>query len=165
MAMRSRVLRSSGATRVELRSPSPVLEPLSELILSVQCPGSPAVQRSFLVMLDPPVLADDRVLARGVVNLVENALQAMATEGGTLRVAVGPANGGHEVTIAIEDTGPGLDPDARARLFEPYFSTKSSGTGLGLAIVQRAVEGHGGRIEVESEPGSGASFRIHLPAA
>ena len=76
------------------------------------------------------------------------------------RVAgAGPA----EVAIAVEDSGTGLDPEVRRRLFEPYFSTKSSGTGLGLAIVRRAVEAHQGRIEVRSELGQGTSIRIVLP--
>ena len=104
---------------------------------------------------------DARVLARAVVNLIENALQAMP-QGGLLRVAVRRVDG--EVLLSVSDTGPGLDPKVRARLFTPYFSTKSSGTGLGLAIVRRAVEAHGGRVEVASAPGTGTTFTIHLPA-
>jgi two-component system nitrogen regulation sensor histidine kinase NtrY len=104
---------------------------------------------------------DARVLARAVVNLIENALQAMP-QGGLLRVAVRRVDG--EVLLSVSDTGPGLDPKVRARLFTPYFSTKSSGTGLGLAIVRRAVEAHGGRVEVASTPGTGTTFTIHLPA-
>jgi signal transduction histidine kinase len=69
-----------------------------------------------------------------------------------------------EVLLSVSDTGPGLDPRVRARLFTPYFSTKSSGTGLGLAIVRRAVEAHGGHVEVASAPGAGTTFTIHLPA-
>jgi len=99
-----------------------------------------------------------------VINLIENALQAMP-EGGRLRVWVrGDARRG-AVSLGVSDTGGGLDPEARKRLFEPYFSTKSAGTGLGLPIVRRAVEAHHGRIEVASEPGRGTSFEILLPLA
>ena len=68
-----------------------------------------------------------------------------------------------EVLLEVADTGTGLDPDVRKRLFDPYFSTKSFGTGLGLAIALRAVEAHDGTIDVESEPGRGTLFRIRLP--
>jgi len=111
----------------------------------------------------PPVLADPKVLARAIVNLVENALQAMP-QGGTLRITSGPADPG-EVVLTVEDTGTGLTPEARARLFEPYFSTKSSGTGLGLAIVRRVVAGHGGSIDVTSAPGQGTTMSIRLKQA
>ena len=111
----------------------------------------------------PQIAADLRVLGRAIVNLVENALQAMP-DGGTLTFAVRPTKGGG-TTLTIADTGLGLDPSAHRRLFQPYFSTKSSGTGLGLAIVRRSVEVHGGTIEVESVPGHGTAFHIHLPAA
>ena len=70
-----------------------------------------------------------------------------------------------EALLFVEDTGPGLAADVRARLFEPYFSTKSSGTGLGLAIVRQAVEAHGGRIEVDSRRGHGTVFRFRIPRA
>jgi signal transduction histidine kinase len=110
----------------------------------------------------PTILVDRRVLARAVVNLVENALHAMK-DGGTLTVAT--STDGNEALLSVEDTGPGLDPDVRARLFEPYFSTKSSGTGLGLAIVRQAIEAHGGRIEVDSHRGHGTVFRFRIPRA
>jgi signal transduction histidine kinase len=108
------------------------------------------------------VAIDERVLSRAVINLIENALQAMP-EGGKLTLAVGPDGGSDEVVMSVSDTGVGLSSEARHRLFEPYFSTKSSGTGLGLAIARRAVEAHLGRIEVQSAPGRGTTFRIHLP--
>ena len=84
-------------------------------------------------------------------------------QGGTLTVAVAPAEGADEIVLTVADTGVGLSPEVRRRLFEPYFSTKSSGTGLGLAIARRAVEAHHGRIEVEDRDGGGTAFRIHLP--
>jgi PAS domain S-box-containing protein len=111
----------------------------------------------------PPVNIDRRVLGRAVINLVENALQAMP-DGGTLTVGVAPEHGNGSVVLTVRDTGTGLDDEVRARLFEPYFSTKSSGTGLGLAIVKRAVEAHHGRIEVESRSGFGTAIHIRLPS-
>jgi two-component system nitrogen regulation sensor histidine kinase NtrY len=111
----------------------------------------------------PAILADPIILARALVNLIENALQAMP-QGGTLTIASHPGDPG-EVVLEVEDTGVGLTPEARARLFEPYFSTKSSGTGLGLAIVRRVVLGHGGSIDVTSAPGRGTTMRIRLREA
>jgi len=110
----------------------------------------------------PPAAIDRRVLGRAVINIVENALQAMDS-GGRLTVTVRPTDDGREALLRVQDTGPGLAPEVQRRLFEPYLSTKSSGTGLGLAIVRRAVEAHGGRIEVESESGRGAAFTVRLP--
>src|SRR5262249_2113926 len=111
----------------------------------------------------PPVLGDRRALARVMVNLIENALQAMP-RGGRIEIASGPAGPGL-VALSVGDTGPGLAPEARARLFEPYFSRKSRGTGLGLAIARRVVEAHGGTIAVESAPGRGSRFSIRIPIA
>ena len=85
-------------------------------------------------------------------------------DGGTLTVGVRADPQSGDVLLSVGDEGPGLDPDVRKRLFDPYFSTKSSGTGLGLAIARRVVEAHEGSIEVESEPGSGTTFTIRLPA-
>ncbi|HKB15930.1 MAG TPA: ATP-binding protein, partial [Planctomycetota bacterium] len=102
--------------------------------------------------------------SRAVVNLVENAIDAMP-RGGVLELAVGSGSSPDSVVLSVSDTGRGLDPAVRDRLFEPYFSTKSSGTGLGLAIVRRAVEAHGGGISVESRPEGGTVFRIRLPVA
>jgi signal transduction histidine kinase len=112
----------------------------------------------------PTVRIDRRILARAVVNLIANAIEAMP-RGGTLTVASrrDPGRGG--ALLSVGDTGSGISEEARARLFEPYFSTKSSGTGLGLAIVRRVVEAHGGSIDVASASGRGTTFTIHLPEA
>jgi signal transduction histidine kinase len=68
-----------------------------------------------------------------------------------------------EVALRVVDSGVGMDEEARARVFEPYFSTKASGTGLGLPIARRNVELSGGRIEVESARGQGTTVIVHLP--
>ena len=109
------------------------------------------------------VKADRDQLTQVLVNLLTNAEQAM-TRGGkvTLRtLAAGPG----EVAVEVEDEGPGVRPEDRQRLFEPYFTTKESGTGLGLAIAQRIAQEHGGRIEELGELGKGARFRLTLPRA
>ena len=108
----------------------------------------------------PRASADPALLARALGNLVANALEAMPA-GGRLLVRTRAADGA--LAIEVTDSGPGLDADQRLRLFTPYFTTKRGGTGLGLAIVQGIVSDHGGRIEVESEPGQGTSFRLVLP--
>jgi signal transduction histidine kinase/HAMP domain-containing protein len=113
----------------------------------------------------PLVLADRAVIGRALVNLIENALQAMVS-GGTLSVGAvlldGPG-GRPRVRIEVRDTGTGIDPALRERIFEPYFSTKSGGTGLGLALARRAVEEHGGKIAIESRPGEGTIVSLELP--
>ena len=82
---------------------------------------------------------------------------------GTLSVHASAA--GDVVVLTVRDSGVGMDEEARARVFEPYFSTKSSGTGLGLPIARRNVELSGGTIEVESQKGQGTTVRVRLPVA
>jgi len=108
----------------------------------------------------PRPQADPILLRRALENLILNSLDAMPT-GGTLTVRTSQRNGA--VRLEVTDTGEGLTPEECARLFTPYYTTKRHGTGLGLAIVQSVVSDHGGRIEVESAPGAGATFRIELP--
>jgi signal transduction histidine kinase len=108
----------------------------------------------------PRPQADPILLRRAMENLILNSLDAMPA-GGTLTVRTAQRAGA--VRIEVTDTGEGLTPEECARLFTPYYTTKRLGTGLGLAIVQSVVSDHGGRIEVESAPGAGATFRIELP--
>ncbi len=100
------------------------------------------------------------LLSRAVINILENALHAMPG-GGTLTVSA--RRGGERLVLAIADTGVGMDAEASARIFEPYFSTKASGTGLGLSIARRNVEMHGGTIGVQSTRGAGTIVTIELP--
>jgi signal transduction histidine kinase len=109
------------------------------------------------------VLADPTLLRRVLNNLVSNALEAMEG-GGTLDVRV--ERTGERVRVAITDSGPGVPEEVRARLFEPYFTTRSGGTGLGLAIARRVIEDAGGTIALEpARPGPGTVVRFELPAA
>ena len=109
----------------------------------------------------PTVFVDRNLISRSLTNIVENALHAMPGSG-TLRVAASTQNG--YVRIRVTDTGVGMDEEALARAFEPYFSTKASGTGLGLPIAKRNVELSGGTIAVESARDQGTTVEISLPA-
>jgi signal transduction histidine kinase len=108
----------------------------------------------------PRPQADPTLLRRALENLILNSLDAMPA-GGTLTVRTSQRDG--RVRLEISDTGVGLTPEECERLFTPYYTSKRHGTGLGLAIVQSVVSDHGGKIEVESAPGAGATFRIELP--
>jgi two-component system nitrogen regulation sensor histidine kinase NtrY len=112
----------------------------------------------------PSVLVDARVLRRALVNLIENALQAM-DGGGTLGLALASeaTPQGEVARIDVTDTGEGMSPETAARIFEPYFSTRDTGVGLGLAIARRAVEEHGGTITAESALGKGTCMTVRLP--
>ena len=108
----------------------------------------------------PRVPADPEQMTRVLRNLLLNAIDAMPS-GGTLTLRTRALAGGG-LHLEVSDTGQGLTPEECARLFTPYYTTKTHGTGLGLAIVQSVVSDHGGRISVESEQGHGATFRIEL---
>jgi two-component system nitrogen regulation sensor histidine kinase NtrY len=109
----------------------------------------------------PEVEADPDQLKRVLLNVINNALEAMATGGGELRLRTSLEAGG--VAIRVEDDGPGVEDVER--IFEPHYTTKVKGTGLGLAIARQIVEEHGGHIRAESAAGAGMSVRIFLPAA
>jgi signal transduction histidine kinase len=95
-----------------------------------------------------------------LVNLLENARAAVG-DAGTVEVRV--VREGNAVVLEVQDDGEGIAAEQIPRIFEPHFSTRSSGTGLGLAIVRRLVEGWGGDVRAESEPGSGTTIRVAIP--
>jgi two-component system nitrogen regulation sensor histidine kinase NtrY len=116
----------------------------------------------------PALSADRDQLTQVVLNLLENARDAVASrasEASVGRVVVRTSPAGAWARLEVEDNGPGFDPAMKERLFAPYFTTKESGTGLGLAIVRRIVTDHGGRIDAHGAPGEGARFVVELPAA
>ena len=108
----------------------------------------------------PPLKADREYLRQTLLNLILNGLQAMP-EGGTLTLKANTSNG--NFLISVTDTGIGIAPENRRRIFEPYFTTKPKGSGLGLAIARRIIEAHGGTITVFSETDQGCCFQISLP--
>lgn len=108
----------------------------------------------------PPVPVDPGQLRQVLVNLLENAIQASSPQG---EVRVVGIRDGSEIGFAVEDSGPGVDPSIRGRLFEPLVSTKNKGIGLGLALVKRIVERHGGSIAYQTRPSGGARFAVRLP--
>jgi signal transduction histidine kinase len=108
----------------------------------------------------PPVQAVNSQVQQVFINLILNALDAM-TEGGTLEIRAQAVHRGVEITF--QDSGPGISAVEQARIFEPFFSTKSSGTGLGLTVSYNIITAHGGSLEVVQGRGPGACFRLFLP--
>lgn len=121
--------------------------------------------RGIAVQVEAPgaeliVMGDSGLLKQAFMNVVSNALEAMP-EGGRLVFRLERLGG--ECRLTVSDTGEGIPAEKRERIFQLYYTTKKGGSGIGLAVTFRAVELHGGRIEVESEPGRGTSFRVALP--
>ncbi len=114
----------------------------------------------------PKVLADTDQLLQVILNLVQNAVQAMG-DGGEVEIRAHPVGNppASRVEIEISDTGVGIGPEHLPHLFEPFYTTRPKGTGLGLFVAHGIVQRHGGSIEVASAPGKGTRFRIVLPAA
>lgn len=107
------------------------------------------------------VWADRPAILGTLINLMENALQ-VSPPGSTIRVEAS-SHGSPFVAFRVEDQGPGIAEDIKARLFEPFFTTRGEGSGLGLAIVKQTAEAHGGWVEVDSELGKGSRFTLYLP--
>ncbi len=112
----------------------------------------------------PKVHADEGQIKQVLFNLFMNAMQAMEP-GGTLRIHSDQAStaGRREIVLSVADTGKGISPEHQSRIFDPFFTTKAKGLGLGLSITYRIIQRHKGRIRVQSEPGRGTTFFVHLP--
>jgi len=112
-----------------------------------------------------PIRGDSDLLKQAILNLVSNAIDAMSDpskSGGRLRIRVDES--GDKLTLEVSDTGPGIPPELRDKVFQLYFTTKSGGSGIGLAMTYRAVQLHNGTISFKSEAGSGTTFRLEFPA-
>ncbi|HET6373185.1 MAG TPA: ATP-binding protein [Candidatus Polarisedimenticolia bacterium] len=145
------------------RESTAMSELLREIIRPYRSATPPGVSLQLQIPDGLPRMDVDRsLLGRALVNLIENALQAMP-KGGTLRLRA--EHHGDQLVIEVADTGIGMDPESVSRIFEPYFSTKDTGTGLGLAIARRAIEEHSGSIVVKSIPGAGTTMKVVLPVA
>ena len=126
-----------------------------------------AERKNIRTVLNQPaaplyVNADASLLRQAFVNVAVNAIEAMDS-GGTLSYEFGVSDGDGGCEVRIVDTGIGISPELREKIFQLYFTTKPQGTGIGLAMTFRAIQLHGGAIEIESEPGRGSTFRIVLP--
>jgi nitrogen fixation/metabolism regulation signal transduction histidine kinase len=150
------------------RLPAPAPRPerpeeLVQALLALFPAATPGVTISREVAPGLPAVRADRDQVLQVLhNLVKNALEAMPG-GGALRLSA--RRDGAAVAFAVADSGPGVPPGDRARIFQPYVTTKAGGTGLGLAIAERIAQEHGGRLELASPPGGGATFTLWLPVA
>ncbi len=127
----------------------------------------------------PPVMADATQIEQALLNLCTNAMHAIGTQRGTISVKLSSTytmplrkerrgkSRGHHVTLAVRDTGVGIDPETMERIFEPFFTTKpvGQGTGLGLAVVHGIMRTHQGSVGVQSTPGKGSVFTLYFPPA
>ena len=142
---------------------------LGELLGELVRTAVPATMRASVTVepAAPRVVGHYDPLHRAFNNLIRNAAEA-SEEGGPIEVVVSGAEGqsgsGAGVKVTIADHGPGVAPEKRARIFEPYVTDKAGGTGLGLAIVKQAIDFHRGTIEISETPGGGATFTVRLPA-
>ena len=156
---------------IELTKLDPLIDECAQL-LEGQCA---ARQVALIVDNDPempPIPIDPHLMHQALMNLMTNAVEAVEPGDGAVTVrttyqVTDPLLGATPAyaQIAVIDNGPGIPEDKRAWIFEPFHTTRGQrGTGLGLAVTRRIVEAHRGRIELESEPGRGTTFRIILPA-
>jgi PAS domain S-box-containing protein len=145
------------------------LAPLAQTVIDLQQPLAQEKSLSLTsrVLADlPPVSADPALIQRVLENLVGNAVK-FTPEHGCVQLSAAAAPGDGEVVVTVRDNGPGLSPETRGTVFQKFMTGRHSerGSGLGLAFCKLAVEAHGGRIWVESEPGHGAAFCFSLPLA
>lgn len=152
--------------------PKPVVLPVAEVFERVIAAHRPAIQAAGVtVKLPDPdqeclyIYADPDMLHRALLNLVRNAVDAMAQTSEPHILKLDAGENDDVLTLSVSDTGPGVDHDTIDRLFNPFFTTRATGTGLGLAIVHRIIDAHGGTVTVtaNTDAGRGADFQLCLP--
>jgi two-component system, NtrC family, sensor histidine kinase HydH len=165
-ALVARFLDFARPSRLELR-PENVSEIVERALESVtaQFPNAQVtVERQYAANL--PVIQVDRQLCEQVfINLITNAFQAMDGQGGTLRLSIAQEVSRDEpgICVTVEDSGPGVPPEMREQIFNPFFTSKKDGVGLGLSIVAKIVDDHRGSIRLDSDTTRGARFRVFFP--
>ena len=148
------------------RAPKVALSPLNTIIRETVELLAPEIENRGQRVIQklsgdlPDIPCDATQIQQVLVNLIRNAMQAM-TRGGEIRIETGA--GSEAVWVSISDTGSGIPEEKLNRIFQPFFTTKKKGSGLGLMVVQRIIRDHAGRIDVESKPGKGTTFRVWLP--
>ena len=151
--------RQSGPALAPLAIDPWVAEQLAEL------PIDPSTRLRLALEADVTIPADGERLRQALVNLIQNASQAIEVrqppEGGEITVATRVE--GEEMVLTVTDNGCGIPTELHGRVFEPLFSTKAFGVGLGMPLVQRVAEQHGGRVTLESEPDRGTRVQLRLP--
>jgi nitrogen-specific signal transduction histidine kinase len=162
----ARFLDFARPSHLDLR-PTQVAEVVDRALDSVraQMPDSQVtVERRYARAL-PDILADAQFCEQIFVNLILNAYQAMQGQPGKLSVSIAheTSSGKPGVAVQFEDTGPGVPPELREQIFNPFFTSKKDGVGLGLAIVAKIVDDHRGWIRLEADSARGARFRVFLP--
>jgi CheY-like chemotaxis protein len=164
---------------IEMLNLSSIVDEMSHL-LEVSISRRARIEYHFAPGL-PAIEADATQIRQVIMNLITNASDAVAENGGVISLRTGllHANAGYlahtyidsdlpegdYVFVEVADTGGGMDEDTRQRIFDPFFTTKFTGRGLGLAAVLGIVRGHKGAIKLESTPGKGTTFTVLLPAA
>ena len=109
------------------------------------------------------IYADQRSIEQAFINLITNAYDAIKADGGVISIQIDrKSDDDPYLEISVSDTGPGIPPEIREKLFEPFVTDKPKGTGLGLAITKRMIEAHNGKIDLETYPG-GTIFKVRLP--
>jgi len=164
----ARIEQGEGREAIELRRGllQPVLKAATETCSAKaaekQIRLDVSMQEASQARINPPLLE------QAVVNLLDNAIK-YSPIGSSARLTVSQADG--EITIEVSDDGPGIAAEHLPRLFERFYRTDKArsrevgGTGLGLSIVKHVAQAHGGHVTVDSAPGRGSRFRIHLPAS
>jgi two-component system sensor histidine kinase FlrB len=140
---------------------------LESLMIELLLQAQPLVERDGGVLLrrgtrlSGELCGNREALSGALLNLIDNAVSA--NPGGEISVATDIDNG--VLTIAVSDDGPGIPSDVLPRIFEPFYTTRSSGSGLGLAVVYTVACAHGGDVQCHSSPGEGSCFKLTLPMA
>lgn len=142
-------------------SPLDLNELLRGVLMSIEIPSNIRAEINLPEGL-PKILADPVFMQRTLHNVILNAIEAMPS-GGILQVSA--EKEGNQLVVNVSDTGVGIAPEDKEKIFSPSFTTKKGGTGLGLAISKRLLESIGGSIDFISEKGKGTTFRIRIPAA